>query len=77
MSNCPKCGNTDLVLKHTPKDSIVANSSTKAVETEFITSSEYDFYYKLTAKKEHIHCHCRTCQYSWQRNCADATEAKS
>lgn len=68
MDACSKCGGTDLLVRHVANRQLIDHSSMRKVETEFITSDEYDFFYKLTAAKEHLLKHCRQCQYAWREN---------
>ncbi len=68
---CKKCKSEDIVTRFVDKGTLIDSSSLRKVSTEFISSSEYDLFYKLTAGKEHLHKHCRNCQYSWRENTAD------
>ena len=68
MNNCSKCDSGDILTRHVKQGELVDSSSRVEVEDEFISSSEYDFYYQLKAKKEHLHRHCRNCQYEWNEN---------
>lgn len=71
MIFCAKCSEKDIVTKFIESGELIDSSSKKSVKNEFVSSSEYDFYFKLTAKKDHLHRHCRNCQYSWREKCAD------
>jgi hypothetical protein len=72
MNICKKCKSTDIATSHIEIGKLIDSSSTKKIDNEFITPSEYDFYYKLVAKKEHLHKRCRNCQYDWRENTADS-----
>jgi len=63
---CKKCGSNDILTRHIPDDELIDSSSSARIDNEFIYSSEYQYYYKLKAKKEHLHRHCRNCQYDWR-----------
>lgn len=73
MNKCIKCGSDDVITDYVKEDAVINHSSAQKVETEHVTSSEYDYYWLLRAKKEHLKKHCRNCQYSWHVNTADAT----
>ena len=60
---CEKCGSDDILVRYIEEGQLIDSSSFKKVENEFIKSSEYDMYFQLKAKKEHLHNHCRNCQY--------------
>jgi predicted nucleic-acid-binding Zn-ribbon protein len=72
MKECRKCGSEDLVTTHIPDGAVITSSSLEKVENDFITSMEYDYFFKLKAKKEHLKLHCRNCQFSWRENTKDA-----
>jgi len=71
MSDCKKCGSSDILTRYIEQGQLIDSSSRRNVENEYISGSEYIFYYKLTAKKEHLHKHCRNCQYNWREDTAD------
>lgn len=68
VSKCKKCDSNDLVTKYVKDGELITSSSEVGIDDEFLKSSEYDFYFKITAKKEHLHKYCRNCQYSWNEN---------
>lgn len=70
--SCPKCSGADLHTRYIEKRTLLDHSSLRRVENEFVTSDEYDFFYKLTAAKDHLLHHCRRCQYAWRANTADS-----
>lgn len=47
---------------------MINHSGRQKVENEFVTSNEYDFFWQIKAAKEHLHKHCRNCQYGWREN---------
>jgi hypothetical protein len=59
-------------MTFTPKGNILDHSGRREIENEFVTSNQYDFYWQHKAAKDHLKKHCRTCQYSWRENTADA-----
>ena len=66
---CSKCGNNDLYIKYRNKNELITSSWPRGKGTpdlEFLYYSEYDFYYKVVAAKEHLEIVCRTCQYKWR-----------
>ena len=67
-STCSKCGSDNILIRHIPEGAMINGSSRHEVETEFVASSEYEFFWKLTAKKEHLSKHCRCCQYGWRED---------
>jgi len=68
---CKKCDSADLVTRFVESGSLIDSSSLVMVNNDFVISSEYDFYWKLTANKDHLQKNCRNCQYSWRENCKD------
>lgn len=68
MSNCSKCDSGDILTRYVKQGKLIDSSSRVKVEDEFISCAEYDFYYQLKAKKEHLHQHCRNCQYEWNED---------
>jgi len=71
MSNCKKCGSNDILTKYIHGGELIDSSSYKMVDDEFVSSSKYDMFYKLTAKKEHLKKNCRNCQFSWRERTID------
>ena len=61
MENCKKCGSKNVDIKFTPRDYVINSSSLARVNNEFIRSSEYDLFYKLIAKKDHLRVKCNNC----------------
>lgn len=70
--SCPKCTSTDLLVTFTAKGKVLDAFGRREVEDEFVTSSQYDFYWTYRAAKDHLHKHCRVCQFNWLENTADA-----
>jgi len=68
MGDCKKCGSTDVLTTYVKQGKLINSSSNTALDDEFTSSSEYDYCFKLTAKKEHLHKHCRNCQFDWNEN---------
>jgi hypothetical protein len=71
MNACPKCSGSDLFVTFTPKGVIINHSGRREIETEFVTSSQYDFYWQHKSAKDHLRKHCRTCQFQWRENTSD------
>ena len=65
---CSKCGGTDLAVQYIACRQLINHSGRQKVETEFVTSDEYDFYWKHTAAKEHLVKQCRVCGFAWREN---------
>lgn len=63
---CSKCGSDDVLTMFVKDGSIINTSSYNAVDSEFIYSIEYDVFYKLKAKKDHLHKYCQNCQHDWR-----------
>lgn len=74
MNTCPKCASEKIVVNFTHAGAMINHSGRHEIETEFVTSSEYDFFWKHKAAKDHLKKHCRTCQYVWRENTADEVE---
>ena len=72
MNNCPKCNYNDPVVTFIKDGGLITSSSFKRIDDEFVRSSEYSYYFKLTAKKDHLYKHCRECQYSWREKTSDS-----
>jgi len=75
MSKCPKCAGENIVVAFVPNNSLINHSGRTQVETEFVTSNQYDFFWQHKAAKDHLKKHCRDCQYAWREATAD--EVKS
>ena len=76
---CIKCMNSkDNFIVHISEGELIDHSSRKKVENEFVRSSEYEVFYQLSAKKEHLHCTCNCCDYDWRQNIevAEPTDKK-
>jgi len=71
MDKCSKCGDIDLVITYVDESELINSSSFKIIDDEFVSSSDYGMYNKLTAKKEHLYKRCRTCHYEWRENTID------
>lgn len=54
-----------------PANALINHSGRAQVETEFVTSNQYDFFWQYKAAKDHLKKHCRTCQYAWREATAD------
>jgi len=68
---CSKCGEHKVLSKYIAAGSVINSSSDRKYDTEFLTSSEYDFYYRIDAKIEHLHNTCRNCGYTWRESVAN------
>lgn len=68
---CPKCSGVALHVRFIPNRAIINHSGRTQIETEFVTSNQYDFYWQHVSAKDHLLKHCRTCQYAWRENTAD------
>ena len=68
---CEKCGSEDLDTQFVQYGQLIDSSSTRRVENEFIWCSEYDFFYKLSAAKDHLKITCGNCGYSYRTNTLD------
>lgn len=74
MKSCNKCSSLNLSVSHVPEGRLIKSSSLSKIENEFIRSSEYELFYKLTANKEHLHFSCRECGFDWRENTANAAQ---
>ena len=68
MEYCYKCASEDINTKYVKDGELINSSSMQEIDNEFIRSSEYDYFYKLTAKKEHLLKSCRNCGYELRVN---------
>jgi len=76
---CPKCSSTDLDISYKAPGEFVTSSWSKRAgkpDSEFLSYSEYDFFYKVTVKKEHLLKDCKTCHYRWREETHDSEEIK-
>jgi len=64
-ARCLKCESGNIKTRHIPAGALINSSSLAKVENEFVRSSEYDYFFKLTAKTEHLLKTCE-CKYSWR-----------
>lgn len=71
MNECPKCSSRKIVVAFTPKNSLINHSGRVEIETEFVTSNQFDFFWQHKAAKDHLKKHCRTCQFVWREAVAD------
>lgn len=71
MSACPKCSGSDLYVKFFASRALISHSGREKIETEFVISNQYDFFWQNVAAKDHLLKHCRTCQFQWRENTAD------
>lgn len=69
--NCPKCESDRILTRFVSDGELINSSSFNRIEDEFVTSVEYDFFYKLKAAKDHLKKHCGNCQYVWRISTAD------
>ncbi len=79
MNKCPKCSSTDLNILYKAPGELVTSSWSKQAgkpDSEFLSYSEYDFFYTVTVKKEHLLKKCKTCQYRWREETQDSEEIK-
>lgn len=70
---CIKCGSENIVSRYYKARQLINSSSFTKIENEFVTSSEYDLFFKLTAKVEHLFKACE-CGYSWRDSVIDLIE---
>lgn len=71
MSNCPKCTSASVVAWFIQARSLINHSGRAQIETEFVTSNQYDFFWQHVAAKDHLLKHCPECQYRWREATAD------
>ena len=64
---CSKCNGSDIKKKLIADGALINSSSFAEVKTEFIYSIEYEYYYKLKAKKEHMLNSC-ACGNTWRED---------
>jgi hypothetical protein len=71
MEQCEKCGSKENDVKFVSQGALINSSSFVRVDDEFINASEYDYFYKLTAKIDHLLKKCE-CGYSWRERTLSA-----
>jgi len=73
---CVKCSSDDILIRYVKKGDIINTSSSKNLNNKYIISKEFDFFYQLSAKIEHLRKHCRCCQYYWREDTSDNKDVK-
>ena len=68
---CTKCGSDDLLIRHQKAGAFITSTGRGKHPSEFVHSSEYDYYWTYTVDKDHLLIHCRCCQYEWRIACED------
>ena len=59
---CPKCGNADIMRAY-----LARGSRFKSVEYDRAGNKyAHAVGWSSTSERDHIHNHCRCCQYTWQ-----------
>ena len=71
-TECKKCGSSDVGVKLIKEGQHITGSARNKSDSEFIRSSEYDFYWKWTAYKEHLLKSCNSCKNTWRTKCLDS-----
>ena len=71
---CCKCRSKDLNTDFVAKGKLLTASARGRSPSEFIQSSEHDFFWAWSAKKDHLHITCRNCQYNWRQPTADSNK---
>ena len=59
---CPKCGARDIIRRFIGKGDLVAHDGFGKCKNKYASEQGYTW----IATRDHIHHHCRTCQFSWQ-----------
>lgn len=72
-NECPKCGSTNILTRFVQSGALVDSSSFVKIKNEFLCSIEDAIFYKVKSAKDHLHKHCRNCQFDWRENTLDAT----
>lgn len=75
MENCKKCGSSEIETKFVTKGDLIDSSSISKVVSEFTNNSEYDYFYKVTAKKDHLRKRCLNCNYIFRVRTLDDKSA--
>ena len=65
MKECKKCGSEEVTTKHIKEGQHITSSGRGKHPSELVISSEYDFYWKWTAYKEHLNNKCNDCGNEW------------
>lgn len=71
---CSKCGSDGLYVRFVPNRKVIEPSGRHKIETEFVTSNEYEFFWQHVSAKDHLLKSCRSCGYAWRENTADSKE---
>ncbi len=72
MKQCKKCGSEEIATNYFKPGDLITSSAREKSTSEFIHSSEYDYYWKLTAYKEHLRLYCNDCGHIWLTRCHDS-----
>ena len=74
---CTKCGSDDLLASIQEAGDFITSSARYRHPSEFVHSSQYDFYWTHTVGREHLLIRCRYCQHEWRTACEDDVKAES
>lgn len=75
VTNCPKCGQDNLKVEHTPVGVFVFSEDIYNRLEDYSEKQTTEFGAELSNRvvtKEHIKCKCNTCKYTWATNTLDA-----
>lgn len=65
---CDKCGSMNVKTSYIKDGKLINPSSCEKIDNDFIQSSEYDYFYQLKAKKEHLSVICSNCGYETRKD---------
>jgi len=71
MMECKKCGAQELSTRYVRYGELITSSGSEWVNNEFVNSSEYDFFFKLTSAKDHLLVSCKKCGYAERARTSD------
>ena len=63
---CPKCKSTKLTREFIPRGQYITGSARHRHTSPFVHSSEYDFFWKWTAAKDHFVVTCSSCGHKYR-----------
>lgn len=74
---CVKCGSIVITTEFVPADKVIKSSALESVPLRdaFLSSSEYDYFFQIRAKIDHLHHTCGCCQYAWREHTLDHKQA--
>jgi hypothetical protein len=71
---CQKCGYSQIDTAFLERGAVIDYSSLEKIETEFLTSKQYEIYCRVESAKDHMAYKCCRCGYGWRENVKEQEE---